>query len=80
MAHLFRYIEDSLFALPPLYQGRASGYRRADLIGRESHYSTHASAPVRRHLDLTQLKMMIDTGLVELVHRLGIRGVLALHG
>jgi peptidoglycan/xylan/chitin deacetylase (PgdA/CDA1 family) len=38
----------------------------AGLIGRESHFSTHSSAPGRRHLDLNQLKMMIDTGLVEI--------------
>jgi peptidoglycan/xylan/chitin deacetylase (PgdA/CDA1 family) len=38
----------------------------AGLIGRESHFSNHPSAPGRRHLDLTQLKMMIDTGLVEI--------------
>ncbi len=38
----------------------------AGLIGRESHFSTHSSAPARRHLDLSQLKMMIDTGLVEI--------------
>ncbi|CAB1077380.1 hypothetical protein D1AOALGA4SA_5169 [Olavius algarvensis Delta 1 endosymbiont] len=38
----------------------------AGLIGRESRFSTHPSAPGRRHLDLTQLKMMIDTGLVEI--------------
>jgi len=38
----------------------------AGLIGRESHFSTHPSAPARRHLDLAQLKMMIDTGLVEI--------------
>ncbi len=38
----------------------------AGLIGRESHFSTHPSAPSRRHLDLTQLKMMLNTGLVEI--------------
>ena len=38
----------------------------AGLIGRESHFSTRSSAPARRHLDLSQLKMMIDTGLVEI--------------
>ena len=38
----------------------------AGLIGRESHFSTHPSAPGRRHLDLTQLKMMLNTGLVEI--------------
>lgn len=38
----------------------------AGLIGRESHFSTHSSAPGRRHLDLTQLKMMLNTGLVEI--------------
>ena len=35
MAHLFRHIEDSLFAVPPLYEGRATGFRRADLVGRD---------------------------------------------
>ena len=38
----------------------------AGLIGRESHFSTHPSAPRRRHLDLSQLKMLINTGLVEI--------------
>ena len=38
----------------------------AGLIGRKSHFSTRSSAPDRRHLDLSQLKMMIDTGLVEI--------------
>ena len=38
----------------------------AGLIGRESHFSTHASAPRRRHLDLAQLKMLLNTGLVEI--------------
>jgi len=38
----------------------------AGLIGRESHYSTHPSAPRRRHLDHAQLKMMLNTGLVEI--------------
>ena len=38
----------------------------AGLIGRESHFSNRASAPGRRHLDLVQLKMLIDTGLVEI--------------
>jgi peptidoglycan/xylan/chitin deacetylase (PgdA/CDA1 family) len=38
----------------------------AGLIGRESRFSTHFSAPGRRHLDLSQLKMMIDSGLVEI--------------
>jgi len=38
----------------------------AGLIGRASRFSNHPSAPQRRHLDLTQLKMMIDTGLVEI--------------
>ena len=38
----------------------------AGLIGRESRFSTHFSAPRRRHLDLSQLKMMIASGLVEI--------------
>ena len=38
----------------------------AGLIGRESHFSTRPSAPRRRHLDHAQLKMLIDTGLVEI--------------
>lgn len=38
----------------------------AGLIGRNSRFSNRPSAPERRHLDLTQLKMMIDTGLVEI--------------
>ena len=38
----------------------------AGLIGRESHFSTHPSAPKRRHLDLAQLKMLLNTGLVEI--------------
>jgi len=38
----------------------------AGLIGRESHFSTRPSAPRRRHLDLAQLKILIDTGLVEI--------------
>jgi peptidoglycan/xylan/chitin deacetylase (PgdA/CDA1 family) len=38
----------------------------AGLIGCESRFSTHPSAPSRHHLDLTQLKEMIDTGLVEI--------------
>jgi peptidoglycan/xylan/chitin deacetylase (PgdA/CDA1 family) len=38
----------------------------AGLTGRESHFSKHSSAPARRHLDLSQLKMMIDSGLVEI--------------
>jgi quercetin dioxygenase-like cupin family protein len=33
MAHIFRQIEDSLFAAPPGYAGHAAGLRRADLIG-----------------------------------------------
>lgn len=33
MAHAFRQIEDSLFTLPPGYENRSEGYRRADLIG-----------------------------------------------
>jgi quercetin dioxygenase-like cupin family protein len=35
MAHIFRHIEHSLFAPPPAYTGRATGFRRADLIGRD---------------------------------------------
>jgi len=35
MAHIFRHIEDSLFAAPAAYHGRATGFRRADLIGRD---------------------------------------------
>jgi len=38
----------------------------AGLIGGESDFSTRPAAPARRHLDLTQLKMMMDTGLVEI--------------
>ena len=38
----------------------------ASLIGRESHFSTHASTPRRRHLDLAQLRLLISTGLVEI--------------
>jgi peptidoglycan/xylan/chitin deacetylase (PgdA/CDA1 family) len=38
----------------------------AGLIGCESHFSARSSAPGRRHLDLGQLKMMIDSGLVEI--------------
>ena len=38
----------------------------AGLIGRESQFSTHASAPLRRHLDLVQLEMLLNTGLVEI--------------
>jgi len=38
----------------------------AGLIGRESHFSTHPAAPKRRHLDLAQLKTLLDTGLVEI--------------
>jgi peptidoglycan/xylan/chitin deacetylase (PgdA/CDA1 family) len=38
----------------------------AGLIGRESHFSIHPSAPKRRHLDLAQLKMLLNTGLVEI--------------
>ena len=38
----------------------------AGLIGRESHFSTHPSGPARRHLDLAQLKMLLNTGLVEI--------------
>ena len=34
MTHAFREITDSLFTLPPFYEDRAEGYRRADLIGR----------------------------------------------
>jgi len=33
MAHAFRQIEDGLFKVPALYDGRSAGYRRADLIG-----------------------------------------------
>jgi peptidoglycan/xylan/chitin deacetylase (PgdA/CDA1 family) len=38
----------------------------AGLIGRESHYSIHPSAPRRRHLDIAQLKMLLNSGLVEI--------------
>lgn len=38
----------------------------AGLIGRESNFSNHPAAPSRRHLDLRQLKMMLNTGLVEI--------------
>jgi quercetin dioxygenase-like cupin family protein len=34
MAHIFRQIDDSLFAIPTAYRGHAAGFRRADLIGR----------------------------------------------
>jgi peptidoglycan/xylan/chitin deacetylase (PgdA/CDA1 family) len=37
----------------------------AGFIGRESHFSNHASAPKRHHLDLAQLKILLDSGLVE---------------
>lgn len=35
MAHTFRHIEDDLFTFPARCEGHASGFRRADLIGRE---------------------------------------------
>jgi peptidoglycan/xylan/chitin deacetylase (PgdA/CDA1 family) len=38
----------------------------AGLIGRESQFSTHSSAPRRRHLNHGQLKMLLETGLVEI--------------
>jgi peptidoglycan/xylan/chitin deacetylase (PgdA/CDA1 family) len=38
----------------------------AGLIGGESNFSNHPAAPSRRHLDLGQLKMMLNTGLVEI--------------
>jgi peptidoglycan/xylan/chitin deacetylase (PgdA/CDA1 family) len=38
----------------------------AGLIGRESNFSTHPAAPGRRHLDLEQLKSLLNTGLVEI--------------
>jgi peptidoglycan/xylan/chitin deacetylase (PgdA/CDA1 family) len=38
----------------------------AGLVGRESHFSIRPSAPVRRHLDLAQLKMLLNSGLVEI--------------
>lgn len=38
----------------------------AGLIGRESHFSTRTLAPARRHLDLAQLRTLLDTGLVEI--------------
>jgi peptidoglycan/xylan/chitin deacetylase (PgdA/CDA1 family) len=38
----------------------------AGLIGRESRFSTHSSKPRRRHLGLSELKMLLDTGLVEI--------------
>ena len=38
----------------------------AGLIGRESNFSTHRSAPRRRHLDLEQLQTLLKTGLVEI--------------
>ena len=34
MTHAFRQIEDGLFKVPAPYDGRAAGYRRADLIGK----------------------------------------------
>lgn len=38
----------------------------AGLIGRESRFSTHASAPLRRHLDLAQLELLLNAGQVEI--------------
>jgi peptidoglycan/xylan/chitin deacetylase (PgdA/CDA1 family) len=38
----------------------------AGLIGRESHFSIRPSAPRRRHLDLAQLKMLLNSDLVEI--------------
>ena len=38
----------------------------AGLIGSESRFSTKAASPKRRHLDLAHLKMLLDTGLVEI--------------
>jgi peptidoglycan/xylan/chitin deacetylase (PgdA/CDA1 family) len=38
----------------------------AGLIGRESQFSTHSAKPRRRHLDRSQLRMLLDTGLVEI--------------
>lgn len=35
MTHVFRHIEDGLFVTPSGYDGHATGYRRADLIGRD---------------------------------------------
>lgn len=35
MVHVFRQIEDSLFVPPATYEGHATGFRRADLIGRD---------------------------------------------
>jgi quercetin dioxygenase-like cupin family protein len=35
MAHIFRHIEDSLFVFPTSYRDHASGFRRADLVGRD---------------------------------------------
>lgn len=35
MAHIFRSIEDNLFVVPANYRNHATGYRRADLVGRE---------------------------------------------
>src|SRR3990167_1375731 len=35
MAHAFRNIEDKLFATPHGYDKRSTGFRRADLIGRD---------------------------------------------
>lgn len=34
MPHAFRTIEDSIFALPRFYEGRSTGFRRADLVTR----------------------------------------------
>ncbi|MBT8365860.1 MAG: polysaccharide deacetylase family protein, partial [Deltaproteobacteria bacterium] len=56
--HVFSYLKQQ--AIP------ITVFVIAGLIGRESHFSTHPSGPARRHLDLTQLKMLLNTGLVEI--------------
>ena len=38
----------------------------AGLIGRRSRFSNHPAAPERLHLDLAQLRMLLNTGLVEI--------------
>ncbi len=38
----------------------------AGIMGRESHFSIRNATPHRRHLDLAQLKALLNTGLVEI--------------
>jgi peptidoglycan/xylan/chitin deacetylase (PgdA/CDA1 family) len=56
--HVFPYLKQQ--ALP------ITIFVIAGLIGRESRFSIHPSAPRRRHLDLAQLKMLLNSGLVEI--------------